>query len=78
MTIYTQEEIDKVVRNLTCCTWVKRRNLRRRMTSESNIEVSGLISEKRKEIRKMFGKSESEKRAYYAEITQLEKMILPC
>ena len=69
--IYTEDQIETACRKCGG-TWVKRRNLRKRMKQITNQTIDRLIAEKRKTLRSMISKPESEKRAIYSEITQLE------
>ena len=59
-------------------TWVKRRNLRKRLTEQSNQEVNEKIDEMKKQIRylKAQGLYQADFRSMYSEITQLELRLI--
>lgn len=75
--IYTQEQIDLEVSQLSG-TWVKRRNLRRRLTKKSNNEILSRIEVIKREVRllKLDGFTEQDCRELYANITKLELKTL--
>ena len=75
--IYTQEQIDLEVSQLSG-TWVKRRNLRRRLTKKSNNEILSRIEVIKREVRllKLDGFTEKDCRKLYANITKLELQLL--
>lgn len=77
--IYTEAEIDKIVFAVKG-TWVKHRNMRRKLVEESNNEVQSRIEAIKKDIRlrKLNGAKEQDVRGLYADITELElKMLQP-
>jgi hypothetical protein len=75
--IMTKEEIEKLVSKCKG-TWVKRRNLRKRLTGASNKEVLESISALKEEIRKMkaAGAKERDLRQSYANVTRFEVMLI--
>ena len=75
--IRTEQEIESIVSQVSG-TWVKRRNARNKMISESNSEVDKKISECRGKIRDLraMGAKEEALRHWYAEVTKYELMIL--
>lgn len=75
--IYTEQEIESIVSKVKG-THIKRNNMRRKLTEESNKEVLSKIASARDEIRKLkaSGASQQDLRNSYAGVTALELMIL--
>lgn len=75
--ILTEQEIEDKVSKVKG-TWVKRRNLRKKLAGESNRLVYEKIAECKGKIRdlKAAGAREQDLRCWYAEITKYELMIL--
>jgi len=75
--VYTIEQIDLEVSQCSG-TWVKRKNLRNKLTKYSNDEVNEKIAECRCKIRdlKAMGANQSNLRFWFAEITKLEMRLL--
>ncbi len=77
MRILTIEEIEKQV---SACsdTWVKRRNLRRKLINESNSAVLDEISVIKAKIRDLraMGSREEVLRHWHSQVTKFELMIL--
>lgn len=75
--IFTQEEIDLKVSQCGG-TWVKRRNLRKRLTKTSNDEIAVRIEVIKREVRllKLDGFTEKDCRNLYENITKLELQLL--
>ena len=75
--IYTEQEIESIVSKVKG-THIKRNNLRRKLSDESNKEVLFKIATARDEIRKLkaSGASQQDLRNSYAAVTALELMIL--
>jgi len=69
MMVMTENEIEVEAKKLK--TYIKRRNMRRRLKVASNNTVDALIKEKRQEIRLMLGATERDKRKIYAELSRL-------
>lgn len=75
--ILTIEQVENEVSKVAG-TWVKRRNLRKRLTEQSNKEVNREIDEIKKQIRclKSQGLYQADFRSMYSEITQLELRLI--
>jgi hypothetical protein len=75
--IYTQYEIELEVSQLVG-TWVKRKNLRKKLTNKSNNEVNKKIIECKSKIRdlKAMGARQGSLRFWFSEITKLEIKLL--
>ena len=75
--IYTPEHIEEIVSQIRG-TWVKRRNMRLKLTAASNAHVNAQIEAIRRNIRalKASGARQSELRRYFAQITELELKLL--
>lgn len=75
--IYTADEIEIEVSQCGG-TWVKRRNLRNKLTKESNSEIKSRIEVIKKEVRKLKldGFNEQDCRGLYANITKLSRRLL--
>ena len=75
--ILTEQEIEDKVSQCGG-TWVKRRNLRKKLAGESNRLVYEKISECKGKIRDLraMGAREEALRHWYAEVTKYELMIL--
>ena len=75
--IKTKADIDAVVA-LMPGTWVKRRNLRVKLTTASNEAVTGLIDELRTEVRaiKASGAKQNELSGLFSKITNLELKLI--
>jgi len=75
--IYTKEEIELEVSQVGG-TWVKHRNLRNKLTRQSNDEIARRINIIKKEIRslKADGLSEHDLRRLYSNVTNLELRLL--
>lgn len=73
--ITDEESIDRVV-EATKGTWVKRRNLRKRLVNEHNDRIKKEISIIKEAIRSMISSREIDKREYYAEVTRLELKLI--
>lgn len=73
----TEQELENRVSQCSG-TWVKRRNLRKKLTSQSNAVVYEKINECKGKIRDLraMGARESALRDWYAEVTKYELMIL--
>lgn len=71
--IYTEAEIEKVVSKING-TYIKRNNMRKKLTDETNNDIETQIEAIRKDIRlrKLNGEKEQDVRGLYAEITKLE------
>ena len=74
---YTAEQIEIEVSQCGG-TWVKHRNLRNKLTKNSNDEINEKIAECRGKIRdlKSMGANQSSLRFWFSEITQLEMRLL--
>jgi hypothetical protein len=77
MAIMTTQQIDAEVSKCQG-TWVKRRNLRKRLISKSNAEVSEKIEEVKGKIRclRAMGAREEDLRFWHAERTKYEVMLI--
>jgi len=75
--IRTEQEIESIVSHVGG-TWIKRRNARNKLISESNAEVREKISECKGKIRDLraMGAKEEVLRHWYAEVTKYELIIL--
>ena len=75
--IYTEAEIELEVSQIGG-TWVKHRNLRNKLTKQSNDEITGRINIIKKEIRslKADGFNEHDLRGLYSNVTNLELRLL--
>ena len=75
--IYTQQDIEMIVSKAKG-THIKRNNLRRKLTCESNDEIEIRINTIKKEIRRLKagGFNQQDLRGFYANITKLELQIL--
>lgn len=75
--IYTESEIEAEVSQLSG-TWVKRRNLRNKLTRQSNDEITRRIDVIKKEIRslKADGFNQHDLRELYSNVTNLEVRVL--
>lgn len=75
--IITATELDLKVSQCSG-TWVKRRNLRNKLTKTSNDSICGKIEEVKGKIRDLraMGAKEQDLRFWYSEVTQLEVRIL--
>lgn len=75
--ILTEQEIDDKVSQCSG-TWVKRRNLRKKLAGKSNEAVNEKINECKGKIRDLraMGAREEALRHWYAEVTKYELMIL--
>lgn len=75
--ILTKQEIEYRVSQCSG-TWVKRRNLRRRLVKQSNDEVNEKILECKGIIRDLraLGARESALRCWYAEVTKWELQLI--
>lgn len=75
--ILTEQEIESKVSQCSG-TWIKRRNLRKKLAGESNRLVYEKINECKGKIRDLraMGAREEALRHWYAEVTKYELMIL--
>lgn len=75
--ILTQAEIDTQVSQISG-TWVKRKNLEKKLTKQSNNEVNEKIQECKGKIRdiRAMGGNEAALREWYSEVTKLELRLL--
>lgn len=75
--IYTEAEIELEVSQIGG-TWVKHRNLRNKLTKQSNDEITRRINIIKKEIRslKADGFNEHDLRGLYSNVTNLELRLL--
>jgi hypothetical protein len=75
--ILTEQEIEERVSQCGG-TWVKRRNLRKKLAGESNKDVNEKINECKGKIRDLraMGTREEDLRHWYAEVTKYELMII--
>ena len=75
--IHTAQSIETQVSQVRG-TWVKRRNLRERLKSESNALIAGEIDAIRKDIRmlKSNGATQQELSPFFAKVSNLEARIL--
>ena len=75
--VYTADQIEWEVSQCGG-TWVKHRNLRSKLTKDSNDEINEKIAEFKGKVRdlKAMGASQSNLRFWFAEITQLEMRLL--
>ena len=69
------KEIDKKVFSVKG-TWVKHRNLRKKLNSQHNEFINGAIEEINKKVRLMVGIKEQEKRGLYHAKTVLELQVI--
>tara|TARA_R110000850_G_scaffold99302_1_gene205774 strand:- start:239 stop:475 length:237 start_codon:yes stop_codon:yes gene_type:complete len=76
--IYTMAEIDREVYKDVDCTWVKHKNLQRKMVNESNSEVNEKIEVIKKEVKRLRaqGVKQWDLCAHYSNITNLELRLL--
>ena len=75
--IRSEQEIESIVSQVSG-TWIKRRNARNKLISESNSEVNKKISECKGKVRDLraMGVKEEALRHWYAEVTKYELMLL--
>lgn len=75
--IYTSKMIESKVSEISG-TYIKRNNLRKKLKSETNLEINKEIDEIRKQIRclKAQGLYQADFRSLYSQITKLEIKIL--